>query len=97
MHYESARTDLGPNTYAYAFTSNHQQPLATINHNMFQTHIYIHWLLPKGSKIRPRGYTLEREKQLCVKLLKQRNQGCTLKEKGMMLVSSLLELYSTVS
>ena len=45
---------LVPNTYAYASTSNHLQPLAIINHNMFQIHVYIHWLLPKD-----RRYDLE--------------------------------------
>ena len=53
----ASELDLVPNTYAYAFTSNHLQPLATINHNMFQIHVYIHWFLPKDQEIGPRRYT----------------------------------------
>ena len=33
-----------------ATTSNYLQPLATINHNMFQIHVYIHWFLPKDKE-----------------------------------------------
>ena len=50
----ASELDLVPNTYAYATRAticNHLQPF---NHNMFQIHVYIHWLLPKD-----RRYDLE--------------------------------------
>ena len=50
MHYESDSVVPVP----MVCICIHKQPFATINHNMFQIHVYIHWLLPKD-----RRYDLE--------------------------------------